>query len=203
MSETEQINLKTIYPVILAVPEKKRQLTGKNRVLSLSKHARQALEISAQKSCIHLNNLLKDKNGAPLPFNGNYWSLTHKPDYVGGVVASTRTGIDIEKIRPCSEALFSKTACKKEWNLVNTDPVKLFFRYWTSKESVLKAAGTGLKDLSKCIIAKVIDENNLIIDYKEKKWLVEHFYFDDHIASVIKNSFNIKWLIKNNPISMT
>jgi len=185
--------LKTIYPVILVVPEKNRQLTGKNRVLSLSKHARQALEISAQKSCIYLSNLLKDKNGAPLPFNGNYWSLTHKPNYVGGVVASTQTGIDIEKIRPCSEALFSKTADKKEWNLANTDPVKLFFRYWTSKESVLKAVGTGLKDLSKCIIAKVIDENNLIIDYKEKKWLVEHFYFDGHIASVIKNSFNIKW----------
>ncbi|MBU4101004.1 MAG: hypothetical protein KKH20_06460 [Proteobacteria bacterium] len=94
--------METIYPVILAVPEEIRQLTGKNRVLNLSKHARQALEISAQKSCIHLSDLLKDKNGAPLPFNGNYWSLTHKPDYVGGVVASTRIGIDIEKIRPCS-----------------------------------------------------------------------------------------------------
>jgi 4'-phosphopantetheinyl transferase len=185
--------LETIYPVILAVPEKSRQLTGKNKVLSLSKHARQALAISAQKSCVHLSNLLKDKNGAPLPFNGNYWSLTHKSNYAGGVVASTRIGIDIEKIRQCSEALFSKTAGEKEWDLVNTDPVKLFFRYWTSKESVLKAAGTGLKDLSKCIITRVTDENNLFIDYREKEWLIEHFYFDGHIASVTKNSFNIKW----------
>ena len=185
--------METIYPVILAVPEKIRQLTGKNKVLSLSKHARQALAISAGKSSIHLGDLLKDKSGAPLPFNGNYWSLTHKPDYVGGVVASTRIGIDIEKIRQCSEALFSKTAGKKEWGLINTDPIKLFFRYWTSKESVLKATGTGLKDLSKCIITKVIDENNLFIDYKEKEWLIEHFYFDGHIASVTKNSFNIKW----------
>jgi len=185
--------LETIYPVILAVPEKKKQLTGKDKVLSLSKHARQALAISAQKSCVHLSNLLKDKNGAPLPFNGNYWSLTHKSNYVGGVVASTRIGIDIEKIRRCSEALFNKTAGEKEWSLVNTDPVKLFFRYWTSKESVLKAAGAGLKDLSKCIITKIIDENNLFITYKEKEWLVEHFYFDGHIASVTKNSFNIKW----------
>ena len=185
--------METIYPVILAVPEKSRQLTGKNKVLSLSKHARQALAISAQKSCVHLSDLLKDKNGAPMPFNGNYWSLTHKPNYVGGVVASARTGIDIEKIRPCSEALFSKTASKKEWGIVNTDPVKLFLRYWTSKECVLKAAGTGLKDLSKCIITKVIDENNLFIAYKKKEWLIEHFYFDGHIASVTKNAFNIKW----------
>ncbi|MEA1900284.1 MAG: 4'-phosphopantetheinyl transferase superfamily protein [Thermodesulfobacteriota bacterium] len=185
--------METIYPVILAVPEKSRQLAGKDKVLSLSKHARQALAISAGKSCVHLSNLLKDKNGAPLPFNGNYWSLTHKPDYAGGVVAPTRIGIDIEKIRQCSEALFSKTAGEKEWSLVNTDPIKLFFRYWTSKESVLKAVGAGLKDLSKCIITKVVDEDNLFIAYKEKEWLVEHFYFDGHIASVTKNSFNIKW----------
>jgi len=185
--------LETIYPVILAVPEKKKQLAGKDKVLSLSKHARQALAISAGKSCVHLSNLLKDKNGAPLPFNGNYWSLTHKPDYAGGVVAPTKIGIDIEKIRQCSEALFSKTAGEKEWSLVNTDPIKVFFRYWTSKESVLKAVGAGLKDLSKCIITKVVDEDNLFIAYKEKEWLIEHFYFDDHIASVTKNSFNIKW----------
>ena len=145
------------------------------------------------KKAAFISHLLKDKTGAPLPSNGNYWSLTHKPDYAGGIVAPARIGIDIEKIRQCSEFLFSKIATKKEWSLVNTDPIKLFFRYWTSKESVLKAVGTGLKDLSKCIITKIIDENKLLIDYKREKWLIEHFYFDDHIASVTKNSFKIKW----------
>jgi len=186
---------RVIYPVILAVPDKDRRLTGREMVVSLSNHARRALEISARKSSVHLSDLLKDENGVPLPFDGNYWSLTHKPTYVGGVIASTCIGIDIEKIRPCSKGLFRKTAHDREWALSDTDPFKLFYRYWTSKESVLKASGTGIRDLSKCRIVRIIDDYNLIVDYDERKWLIEHFFFDKHIASVVKNNFDVEWTL--------
>ncbi len=182
-----------IYPVILAVPDKEQQLKGREKVSFLSKHARKALEISAKKSHIQLTYLKKDEKGVPLPFNGNYWSLSHKPKYVAGVIASTPIGIDIEKIRSCSKALFRKTAHDSEWELSDTDPFILFYRYWTSKESVLKASGTGIRDLSKCRIIRIIDDNHLVIDYRNKKWLIEHFYFDEHIASVVKNDFHVEW----------
>jgi len=185
-----------LYPVILAVPDKEQKLTGREKVANLSNHARRALEISAQKSCIELGDLTKSENGAPLPFGGNYWSLTHKPRYVGGVIAPTQIGIDIEKIRPCSKALFRKTANESEWGLSDADSFKLFFRYWTSKESVLKASGTGIRDLSKCRIAQIIDHNHLVINYEDRKWLIEHFYFDGHIASVVKNDFDVEWTIE-------
>jgi len=185
-----------LYPVILAVPDKEQKLTGREKVANLSNHARRALEISAQKSCIELGDLTKNENGAPLPFGGNYWSLTHKPRYVGGVIAPTQIGIDIEKIRPCSEALFRKTANESEWGLSDADSFKLFFRYWTSKESVLKASGTGIRDLSKCRIVQIIDHNHLVTNYEDRKWLIEHFYFDGHIASVVKNDFDVEWTIE-------
>jgi 4'-phosphopantetheinyl transferase len=130
-----------------------------------------------------------------LPFDGNYWSLTHKPSYVGGVIASTRIGIDIEKIRPCSKGLFKKTAHDREWALSDTDPFELFYRYWTSKESVLKASGTGIRDLSKCRISRIMDDYNLIVDYDDKKWFIEHFLFDNHIASVVKNNLDVEWTL--------
>ncbi|HUV50944.1 MAG TPA: 4'-phosphopantetheinyl transferase superfamily protein [Anaerolineae bacterium] len=185
----------SIYPVILAVPDDKRTLSGKNRTLYLSRHARYALEISAQKSRIHLGELFKDKNGAPMPCGDNYWSLSHKPAYVAAVVASERIGIDIEEIRTCSESLFRKIADHREWGLGDTDKFKLFFRYWTAKEAVLKAVGAGLKDLSKCKIAQIIDENNLAIEYMNKSWLVEHLFFNGHIASVNKGLYDIKWSV--------
>lgn len=185
-----------LYPVILAVPDKEQKLTGREKVANLSNHARRALEISAQKSCIELGDLTKNENGAPLPFDGNYWSLTHKPIYVGGVIAPTQIGIDIEKIRPCSKALFRKTANESEWGLSDADSFKFFFRYWTSKESVLKASGTGIRDLSKCRIVQIIDHNHLVINYEDRKWLIEHFYFDGHIASVVKNDFDVEWTIE-------
>ncbi|MFV9646490.1 MAG: 4'-phosphopantetheinyl transferase family protein [Desulfobacterales bacterium] len=185
----------SIYPVVLAVPDNKRNLSCRDRVSYLSKYARDALEISAKKSFIHLGAILKDKNGVPLPVDGNYWSLSHKPAYVAAVVAPERIGIDIEEIRRCSEALFRKIADHREWGLADTDKFKLFFRYWTAKESVLKAVGTGLKDLSKCKIAHLIDENNLAIDYMNKRWLIEHLFFNGHIASVNKGLYDIDWSV--------
>jgi 4'-phosphopantetheinyl transferase len=182
-----------IYPVILAVPDKEQQLKGREKVSFLSKHARKALEISAKKSRIQLTDLKKDEKGVPLPFNGHYWSLTHKSKYVAAVIASAPIGIDIEKIRSCSKALFKKTARDSEWKLSNTDPFILFYRYWTSKESVLKASGTGIRDLSKCRIIQIIDDNHLVVDYRGQKWLLEHFYFDEHIASIVKNDFHVEW----------
>lgn len=186
---------RVIYPVILSVPASAKELTRRDRVKYLSRHARRALKISADKSGIKLGDLIKEDNGSPLPSDGNYWSVTHKPEYVGGVIASEKIGIDIEKIRPCSKALFKKTADSREWALSDDDPEKLFFRYWTSKEAVLKAGGKGLTDLSKCRIVQISDDNNLIIKYKNKKWFVEHFYINDHVASVIKTVSRIEWTI--------
>jgi len=184
-----------IHPVILVVPDKKRQLTGREKVSFLSRHARRALEISAQKNRIQLGDLKKDENGVPLPFNGNYWSVTHKTGYVAGVIARERIGIDLEKIRPVNEALFRKTAHDNEWAVSDTDKTVLFFRYWTSKESVLKASGTGIRDLLQCRIERIIDDNVLVINYKEQHWYIEHFYFNGHIASVVKNNVDVEWTV--------
>jgi 4'-phosphopantetheinyl transferase len=184
-----------IYPVILAVPNNKQQLKGREKVSFLSRYARKALEISALKSEIQLGDLNKNKNGVPLPFDGNYWSVTHKTDYVGGVVAPERIGIDLETIRPMKASVYGKTADNSEWALSNIKSILLFFRYWTSKESVLKASGSGIGDLLKCRIMKIIDHEHLIVDYKKMDWLVEHFYFNGHIASVVKNDADTDWTL--------
>jgi 4'-phosphopantetheinyl transferase len=182
-----------IYPVILAVPNEIQQLSGREKVSFLSMHARRAIEISAQKGQIQLGDLKKNEKGVPLPFNGNYWSVTHKIEYVAGVIAREGIGIDLEKIRPIKEALYKKTASESEWGLSDTDKIALFFRYWTSKESVLKASGTGIRDLLKCRIARIIDDRHLVVNYREHHWVVEHFFFKGHIASVVKNNVDVEW----------
>ena len=182
-----------IHPVILAVPNQKQHLKGREKVSFLSRHARKALEISAQKRQIQLGDLEKNENGVPLPFNGNYWSVTHKTEYVAGVIARERIGIDLEKIRPFKEGLYKKAASENEWELSDIDKIALFFRYWTSKESVLKASGTGIRDLLKCRITQIIDDKHLVVNYREYNWVVEHFFFNGHIASVVKNNVDVKW----------
>jgi 4'-phosphopantetheinyl transferase len=180
--------------VVLAVPSAALSLRGRAQVAFLSRYAREALERSAQASGLTLGRLRKDAQGAPLPAAGNYWSVTHKPRYVGGVAAPLPIGIDIEKIRPCAEALFRKTADSREWGLGAGDREVLFFRYWTAKEAVLKAAGTGLRGLGGCRIRTVDDPFNLTLDCEGRTWQVEHLYFGGHIASVVKHTGPVVWL---------
>ncbi len=188
----------TLHPVILSVPKEVREFKPKERVIFLSQHARYALKRSAEKSGILLGELLQDDSGAPLPVDGTYWSITHKPEYVAGVVATSAIGIDIEKIRNCSPGLFSKAASNQEWDLAKDtkNSWKTFFRFWTSKEAVLKATGIGIKDLLKCQVRQILDDYHLLIQYENKDWLIEHFFYDQHIASIVKNNFDIDWAVE-------
>ena len=133
-----------------------------------------------------------------MPVDGVYWSITHKSNYVGGVVAPAAIGFDIERIRQCSHGLYQKTAGEEEWALAKTEGESLttFFRFWTSKEAVLKACGTGIKDLRKCRIHRILDTAHLEIYYEGRNWLIEHFFFDKHIASIVQDHFRLDWSIE-------
>lgn len=186
---------KRLDPVIMPVPDKDRRLVGRDRVRALSRNARRALLMSAEKSGVTLKSLSKNEDGAPLPENGIHWSLSHKLDFVAGVAAPFSVGIDIEKIKPCSEALMKKVADEKEWALGTGDPLHLFFRFWTAKEAVLKVAGKGIFNLSRCKIDAVTDRFNMSLSYDGNLWHVEHFYFSGHVAAVTPRSFEVSWRV--------
>ncbi len=182
----------TLYPVILAVPQKDRCLWGRERVQRLSHLARYALRLSAKKKGVDLPALPKSPEGAPLPVNGVFWSIAHKPDYVTGVVSNVPVGIDIERIKPCTDGLFRRIANTEEWQLADRISDTLFFRYWTAKEAVLKSFGVGLKDLSHCRVTQILSDTHLILVYQHHHIRVEHFYFDDHIAAIVAHG-SIHW----------
>jgi 4'-phosphopantetheinyl transferase len=197
MNQTDESYAQTacIYPVILAVPKEVRSLKGRNKVMGLSRHARRALDISAVKSHVRPGSPLKDANGVPIPFEGNYWSLTHKPAFVGGVVAPIPIGIDLEEIKAVSAAMFRKIASEREWSLCSSNSCMNFYRYWTAKEAVLKAAGIGMKGLSACRIEKIADETHVTVDYKGRLFSIEHFQFHGHIAAVVDNGCRVEWTL--------
>jgi 4'-phosphopantetheinyl transferase len=190
-----------IHPVILPVPADARDLPPPRKVRFLSRHAREALRRSAERMQVELGPLEKDPRGAPLPSRGYFWSVTHKPEYVGGVLAPAPVGLDLEKIRPCSEALFRKAASEEEWALADgSDPEQLFFRYWTAKEAVLKTGGEGIKDLSRCRIRKVLDDARLLVDYGGITWPVEQIFFDGHIVSATIQRGRLEWIFPKQPV---
>lgn len=187
-----------IYPVLMPVSTFGKTLAGRERVAHLSDLARQALSLSAKKSGVSLDRLDKDGRGAPLPFEGIHWSVSHKETFVAGVVAPGPVGIDIERVKSCSEALFKKTGTDEEWALGSGPPDDhLFFRYWTAKEAVLKAGGAGFREFSQCRVRQIVDEKILLLFYRGREWRVEHFYFDGHMAAVVKEGWDIAWSMEN------
>lgn len=188
-----------IHPVILKVPPEYGKLSVRERVRFLSRYGRRAVRESADLGGLRLDSFPKNEKGAPLPVDGVHWSLAHKPGYVAGVAAPRRIGIDIEPIRPRSDRLRDKIADPEEWDLIDADHPESFFRYWTAKEAVLKAHGVGLTELSRCRIEKVIDPCHLSVCFRGKTRLVTHHYFNDHLASVVKDGFRIRWTVRLDP----
>jgi 4'-phosphopantetheinyl transferase len=192
----------TLRPVILAVPP--MAVDGpaiSPRVVNqhLSRTAREALAHSARRSnCrLILTDLAKDDRGAPLPMNGLYWSLTHKPSYVGGVVAGAPVGMDIEAVRSIGDPLFHKVASTQEWARCDENRQHCFFRYWTAKEAALKATGAGIRDLGHCKIAAVHDRRRLQIAIRHRQWMVDQLFFDGHVAAVASPpGCRVRWLIR-------
>jgi len=185
----------TLFPVVLPVTEADRKLSGAERVARLSRIAREALRLSAEKSGVVLGELLKDEDDIPCPFDGNYWSLSHKPKYVAAVVTREKIGIDIEEIKPRSESIFSLVASEEEWELGKDRSWCTFFRYWTAKEAALKAVGVGIGGLKACRLVSIPDKNHIVLNHRGCLFIVEQLNYKNHIVSIVKNDNEIEWVI--------
>jgi 4'-phosphopantetheinyl transferase len=184
----------TLFPVIMPVIEAEQRLSRKEKVDYLSRVAREALKLSAQKSGVSLGGLLKDEKGVPCPVAGIYWSISHKPKYVAAVVSKDKVGIDIEEIEPRTESLFNHIISDEEWRLKEKS-WDTFFRYWTAKEATLKVIGIGISGLKTCRIISVPNENHITLGYNGRLFLVEQLRYRNHIVSVVKGDNQIEWVV--------
>jgi|GEM_PF-2402404 len=93
----------------------------------------------------------KNADGAPIPNQGFYWSISHKPQWAAAVIADSPVGIDIEHIAPRRDKLiFDELADEEEWSLMPDRSWESFFMLWTAKEAVLKANGEGIGRFADC-----------------------------------------------------
>ncbi len=188
----------TLFPVILPVAKAGNRLSGSEKVARLSRISREALKLSAVKWGVTLGELQKDENDVPCPFDGHYWSLTHKSKYVAAVLSRDRIGIDIEEIKPRSKSIFSLVASDEEWERAQDRSLDTFFRYWTAKEATLKATGVGIGGLKACRVVSVPDKHHIVLDYRDHTFRIEQLYHKNHIVSVLKEDNEIEWIIEEN-----
>jgi len=183
-----------LYPVILRVPQSIRLLKGRPNFEALGRHARQSLRISGQRSGFYPEKLLKGKSGEPLSCGGVHWSISHKPDFVAGIVSLEPVGIDIERVKPVTQGVFEKILTLEEAACFgNCGPLDLFFRAFTAKEALLKLRGVGLAGLSGVKVVGVPEANLTLVQYQGDVSTVEHFWVDGHICSVVRKEADLVW----------
>lgn len=91
-----------------------------------------------------------DGSGKPrLKDGGLFFNLSHSGDYALCAVSAHEVGCDVEKIAPIDLGVAHRFFLPEECRDIGSRPTKAareerFFRYWTLKESVLKATGRGM-----------------------------------------------------------
>lgn len=111
---------------------------------------RKLLQVGLQREyALFLPGLSMETGANGKPFLPEYPHIHFNISHCSGIVVCgiyhRRIGVDVERIRPYSEKLCRKVLSPEEWEAVQAAGTpELFFRYWTLKESYVKATGIGL-----------------------------------------------------------
>lgn len=101
-----------------------------------------------------LKNLKYNQYGRPnLPVDVDF-NISHSGDHVLVAISeSLQVGVDVEEIHPVLYKEFTQVMSEAQLKFieVHPNPTKCFYNYWTVKESIIKAIGTGLSDDVKAI----------------------------------------------------
>jgi 4'-phosphopantetheinyl transferase len=170
--------------VVLPYESRAGTLAGRERVAEQSRRAREALTVAADALDAVLGPLVKNAEDAPLPANGWHWSLSHGTHFAAAALARSAVGVDVEWIRPRSQAIVPRVTSREEIDLCGGFSWETFFRVWTAKEAVLKKSGCGILELSRCVLVAVPDGTTLVLRHRERDHLVHQFRREEHVVSV-------------------
>jgi 4'-phosphopantetheinyl transferase len=122
------------------------------------------------------------------------FNISHSGDIVICVVSnSCKVGIDIEKVKPIEIYNFKDHFSKNEWDSLEetTNPLDLFYSYWTQKEAILKANGYGIS-----VPLLKIEAISKSISFEGQSWYAEHLKLDILYKSCLISKKPVHYLIK-------
>ena len=124
--------------------------------------------------------------------DGVFFNISHSHGLVVFVEADSPIGIDVEKVRNVDDKLKRFVSSDEEFDGIKTN--EDFFKVWTSKESLVKAEGTGVRVRPPKIPALPFNGAKI---YNEKNYFSKQIKFEDYIISVTiltDKDFDIKMI---------
>lgn len=173
-----------------------KTIKGAQRTLlgELISRIRIAQKTSEATQKIHFKKSIKGK--PYLKDSSVQFNISHSGDWVVLAFGDIEVGIDVELLRPVNYRVATRFFSKEENSLLEqlngTEKLKLFFDFWTLKESYLKLLGTGLtKSLSSFSIVR--DKTNFKLkentNHKQEPVFMRQYNLaDDYKLSVCSYS---------------
>ena len=87
-----------------------------------------------------------------------HFNLSHCREAAICVVGPQPVGVDVESIRPYKESLARYTMNDEELAAIaaSDNPARMFIRFWTMKEAVLKLTGDGIRNDMKSVLTTAV-----------------------------------------------
>jgi 4'-phosphopantetheinyl transferase len=111
------------------------------------------------------------------------FNISHSGKYVLCAIGEhLQVGVDIEEIKKNSLEDFKKVMTSKQWDIINNapEPYREFYKFWTIKESVIKADGRGLS-----IPLDELEIDNNTVNYDGRLWYIAELNLDSQYAASI------------------
>jgi 4'-phosphopantetheinyl transferase len=104
-----------------------------------------------------------------------HYNISHCENYVACVTSSQyEVGIDVERVRDFNEFAARRACSQEELERIYSkeDPNREFFRYWTLKESYIKAIGRGLAFPMKKVIFNINNDGEIVTDLPDCRFIL-------------------------------
>ncbi len=117
------------------------------------------------------------------------FNISHSGNYVTCAIGKNiRLGIDIEENKKVNFEHFQMVMTPSQWDIINNAnyPLKEFYKYWTIKESVIKADGRGFT-----IPLDELEVKNNTVQCDDKSWFVQELEINsDYSAALATNQLS-------------
>lgn len=180
-----------VFVVAAPTPQGEHGIAGRARVDLQRAASRDALLAAAQRAGADV-----DVGHDLLIEEGPGWhsSISHVRAWVLAAVAQAPVGVDVERVQERRPELVAEVLDAREVALLGGDDPERFVRTWTAKEAVLKKAGVGLAELSRCRIAGRPEPDLLVLSHRGEEHVVQQRLHDDHVFAVTVEEGCVRWL---------
>jgi 4'-phosphopantetheinyl transferase len=111
------------------------------------------------------------------------FNISHSGNYVICAIGKNiKLGIDIEVNKDIDFKNYQEVMTPNQWNEIkkSNSPVKEFYKYWTIKESIIKADGRGF-----LIPFDKLEIKNNTVQYDDKLWFVKKIKINEEYATAL------------------